>query len=127
MPRVPKPELSDYSITTQMSTQPINFAITDKTQSSELPQPIHTVSNLIELRDISLISECPNSEPLSSQFSLPTSSQIGINPFRPPQRQVTSLEREIPQAQWSHSFYIVISTPSFKAVYQTVFTEHHRF
>ena len=98
-----------------MSTQPINFAIKDKTQSSERLQPIHTVSNLNELRDNSLISECPNSEPLSSQFSLPTPSKIGINPFRPPQRQVTSLERELPHAQWSHSFYIVISTPSFQS------------
>ena len=39
-PRAPQPELLNYSNTPQFSTQPIKFANTDKTRSSELPQPI---------------------------------------------------------------------------------------
>ena len=70
-PRPPQPELISYSNTPQFSTQPINFANSDKTHSDELPKPIHTVSNITDTpQDISLISSI--SDPLASQFSSPT-------------------------------------------------------
>ena len=47
-PRAPQPELFNYSNTPQFSNQPIKFANTNKTSSSELPQPIQTVSNINE-------------------------------------------------------------------------------
>ena len=84
--RAPQPELLNYSNTPQFSTQPLNFANTDKTSSSELPQPIHTVSNIHDTtHDISLLSDTSNSDPISSQLSSPTASQIANNPFNPPQ------------------------------------------
>ena len=45
-PRAPQPKLLTYSNTPQFSTQSINFANTDKTHSSELPKPFHTVSHI---------------------------------------------------------------------------------
>ena len=81
-PLAPQPELINYSNLPKFSTQPINFANTDKTSSSELPQPIHTFSNIHDtLQDISPISDTSISDPLSSQFSLPTASQIASNLF----------------------------------------------
>ena len=50
--RAPPPETINYSNTPQFSTQPINFANTNKTHSSELPQPIHSASNINEPQDI---------------------------------------------------------------------------
>ena len=67
--RAPQLELINYSNTPQFSAQTKNFANTDKT-SSELPQPIHTVSNMTDTpQDFSLLSDTSNSIPLSSQFS----------------------------------------------------------
>ena len=54
--RAPQPKLLNYSNTPQFSTQPIKFSNTDKTHSSEFPQPIHTVSNIHDTpQDITLI------------------------------------------------------------------------
>ena len=92
--------------------------------SSELPQPIHTVSHLPETpHDISLLSDKSNSDPLSSQVSSPTPSQIARNPFSPPQEgSVTNLERILSQAHWYHSFKIVNSSPSFQSSLPLSFT-----
>ena len=70
-PRTPQPELIIYSLTTHFSNPPINFAITYATQSSELPQPVNTVSNKNETPP-----DITNSEPLSPQLYSPTPSQI---------------------------------------------------
>ena len=43
-----QPEQIKYSNTPHFSTLPIDFANTNKTSSSELPQPIHTASNMNE-------------------------------------------------------------------------------
>ena len=89
----------NYSNTPQFSTQPINFANTDKTHSSELPQPIHTVYNIPELsHDISLLCDSSNSDQLKSQIPSPTLSRIANNPFNPPQGPATNLERLLSQA-----------------------------
>ena len=115
-PRAPQPELLNYSHTPQFFTQPINFANTDKTSSSELPQPIHSVSSIHgTTHDINLLSDTSNSDPNSSQFSSPTASQIANNPFNPPQGQITKFERFLSQAHWNHSFNIVNSSPSFQS------------
>ena len=84
-PRALQPEPLTYSNRTQFLTQPINFANTDNTGSSELPQPIHTVSTKEAVpQDISHISDTSNSDPFSSQFSSPTQSQSVNDPFNPP-------------------------------------------
>ena len=84
--QAPQTELVNCSNTAQLSTQPIKFANTDKTHSSELPQPFHTVSNITDTpQNASLISDTSISDPLSSQFSSPTPSQIAGNFFNPPQ------------------------------------------
>ena len=115
-PRAPQPELLKFSNTPQFSTQPINFANTDKTIRSELPKPIHAVSNIYDnTHDISLLSDTSNSDPIRSQFSSPTATQIANNPFNPPQGQVTNFERLLSQAHWNHSFNIVNSSPSFQS------------
>ena len=122
-PRAPQPEILNYSNTPQFSTQPINFANTDKTNSSELPQPIHTVSHIPDQsHDISLLSDSSHSDHVSSQISSPTPSQIANNPFNPPQGPVTNLERLLSQAHWNHSFNIVNSSPSFQSSLPLSFT-----
>ena len=114
-PRAPQPKLLSYSNTPQFSTQPINFANTDKTHSSELSQPIHTVLNINDTtHDISLLSDTSISDAISSQFFSPTPSQFTSSPFNPPQGPITNIERLLSQARWNHSFKIVISSPSFK-------------
>ena len=88
----------------------------DKTSSSELPQPIHTVSKIHDTtHDNSLLSNTSYSDPISSQFSLPTASQIAKNPFNPPRGQITKFESLLSQAHWNHSFNIVNSSPSFQS------------
>ena len=115
-PRAPQHELLNYSNTPQFCTQPINFANTDKTVNSELPQPIHTVSNINDTtHDISLFSDTYNPDPISSQFSSPTASQIVKIPFNPSQGPITNLERLLSQAHAIHSFIIVNSSPSFQS------------
>ena len=115
-PRAPQPELLDYSNTPQLSTQPINFGNTDKTSSSELPQPIHTVSNINDAtQDISLLSEYSNSDPNHSQFALLTASQTANNLFNPPQGPIKNSERLLSEAHWNHSFNIINSLPSFQS------------
>ena len=115
-PRAPQPELINYSNTPQFSTHPIIFANTDKTNCSELPQPIHTVSNIHDTpQDIILISDTSFSDPLSSQFSSPTTSRIESNPFNQPQGPVTNIERLLSQANCNHSFNIVNSSQSFQS------------
>ena len=122
-PRAPQLELLNYPNTPQFSTQPINFANTDKTNSSELPQPIHRVSHLPETpHDISLLSDNSNSDPIISQFSSSTPSQIASNPFNPPQGPVTNLERILSQAHWNHSFNIINSSPTFQSSLPLSFT-----
>ena len=112
-PRAAQHELINYSNTPQFSTQPINFANTDKTHSSELPQPAQNISNISDTaQDISLIFD--TSDPLSSQFSSPTPSQFASNPFNPPQGPISNIERFISQALWNDSFNIVNSSPSFQ-------------
>ena len=114
-PRAPQPELLHYSNTPQFSTKPINFANTDKTLSSELPQPIHTVSHINDTtHDISLLSDISISDSTSSQISSPTPSQIASNPFNPPQGPVTKFERLLSQAHWNHSFNMVNSSAFFQ-------------
>ena len=121
-PRAPKLELLSYSNTPQFSTQPINFANADKTSSSELPQSIHTVSNINDtIHNISLLSDTFNLDPISSQFSSPTASQVANNPFNPPRGPITNLERLLSQAHWNHSFNIVNSSPSFQSSLQLSF------
>ena len=121
-PRGPQPELLNYSNTPQFSTQPTNFANTDKTSSSELPQPIHTVSTINDTtHDISLLSDTSNFDPISSQFSSPTLSQIANNLFNPPQGPITNFERLFSQAHWNHSFNIVNSSASFQSSLQLIF------
>ena len=71
---------------------------THKTSSSELPQPIHTVSTINDTtHDISLLSDTSNPDPISSQFSSPTASRTTNNPFNPPQGLITNLERLLSQ------------------------------
>ena len=90
-PQGPQLELIHYSKTVQFSTQPINFAKTDKTKNFELPKPIHTVSTINNIpENTTLISDTSFSDPLSCQFSSLTPSQIASNPFKPPQRPVTN-------------------------------------
>ena len=97
--QTPQPELLNYSKAPHFFTQPINFANTDKINIFELPQPIHTVSTKeAGPQDISLISDTFNSDPLSSQFSSPTSSQIANNLVILPQEPVSNIERLLPQA-----------------------------
>ena len=92
--RAPQPELINYSNIPQFSTQPINFENTDKTTTSELPQPIHTVSNINDTqRDISLLSDTTNSDLLHSHCSSPTPSNIASKPFNSPRGPVTNIER----------------------------------
>ena len=114
-PQAPQPELLSYSNTPQFSTQPVHFANTDKTISSELPQPIHTVSTTKAVpQDISLISDIHNSDPLCSQFSSSTPSQIANNHFNLPQKPVSNIERLLSHAHWNHSFNIVNSSCFFQ-------------
>ena len=81
-----------------------------------MPQPIHTVPNIHDTtHTISLLSDTSNSDPISSQFSSPTASQIANNPFNPPQGQITNFERLLSQAHWNHSLNIVNSSPSFQS------------
>ena len=81
-----------------------------------MPQPIHTVSNINDTRhDISLLSDNSISDPISSQFSSPTPSQIANNPFNPPQGVISNIERLLSQAHWNHSLNIVISSQSFQS------------
>ena len=81
-PREAQPEIDNYSNTPQFSTQPLNFANTDKTNCSVLPQPIHTVSNINDTpQDISLRSDTSVLDPLNCQFSSTTPSQISSNLF----------------------------------------------
>ena len=121
-PRTPPPELLNYSNTHQFFTQPMNFTKTNKTHSSELPQPIHTISNIIDTpQDISLISDTSTSDPLSSQFSSPTPSQIASNPLNQPQGPVSNIERLLSQAHWNHSSNRVNSSPSFQNSLQLSF------
>ena len=83
---------------------------------SELPQPIHTVSNIHDTtHDVCLLSDTSNFDPISSQFSSPTASQIANNPFNPPQGQITNFERLLSQAHWNHFFNIVNSSPSLQS------------
>ena len=115
-PRAPQPELINYSNTPQFSTQPINFENTDKTSSSELPQPIHNVLYINGTQqDIYFISDTSISRQFSSQFFSPTPSKIALNPDNPPQGPVTNIERLLSQAHWNHSFNIVNSSPSFQS------------
>ena len=98
-PRATKPEILNYSNTPQFSTQPINFANTYKTHSSELPQPIHTVSNISDTtHDNSLLSDTSISDPISSHFSSITPSQIANNLVNPPQGPITNIERLLSKA-----------------------------
>ena len=115
LPRAPQTEILTYSNTPQFPTQPINFANTDKTHCSELPQLIHTVSNINDTtHHISLLSDTSISDPISSHFSSTSPSQIASNPFNPPQGPITIIERLLSQAHWNHSFYVVNSSPSFQ-------------
>ena len=67
---------------------------TDKTNSPELPHPIHNISYINDkAQDKSLFSDTSKSNPLSSQFSSPTPPQIAKKPFNPPQEPVTNTER----------------------------------
>ena len=114
-PRAPQSEFFNFSNTPQFSTQPINFANTDKTHSSELQQPIHTVSHINDtIHDISLLSDTSISDPTSSQNSSPTTLQIASDSFNQPQGSVTNFERLLSQLHWDHSFNIVNSSPSFQ-------------
>ena len=73
-------------------------------------------SNISEpAQDISLISNTSISDPLSSQFSLPTPSRIASDPLNPPQGPICIIERLLSQAHWNHSFVIVNSSPSFQS------------
>ena len=93
-PLAPQPKLLNYSNTPQISTQPINFVRTDKIHSSELPQPIHFLSNINDTPyDISLLSDTSIPDPTNSQFSSPTPSRNANNPFNPPQGPITNTER----------------------------------
>ena len=116
IPAPPQPaqfDLLNYSNLPQFSTQPINCANSDKTRSSELPQPVHTVS--IIRNDIRLFSDTSISDPISSQFFAPTPSQIASNLFNRPQGPIKkNFERLLSQAHWNHSFNIVNSSPSFQ-------------
>ena len=115
-PRALQPELIIYSNRQQFSTQPTNFANTNKTSSFELPQPVHTVSNIIDtLQDISLISYTSISNQLNSQFFSITPSQFSSNPFNLARGPVTNIVRLLPQAHLNHSFNIVNSSPSFQS------------
>ena len=68
-PRAPQLELLNYSNTPQFSNEAINFAKTNKTISYELPQPIHTVSNIDNTsQNISLSSNTSVSDSLISEF-----------------------------------------------------------
>ena len=79
-------------------------------------QLINTVSNINDTtQDISLFSDTSNSNPISSQFSSPTASQIANNPFNPPQGPITNFERLLSQAHGNHSFNIVNSSHSFQS------------
>ena len=80
-----------------------------------MKQPIHTASNITDIpQEISLISDTSISDPLSSQFSSPTRSQIASKPFNPPQGPISNIERLLSQAHWNHSFNIVNSSPFFQ-------------
>ena len=115
-PQALQTEPINYSNTPQFSTQLLNFANTDKTNSSKLPQPIHTVSTGHDiLQDIRLISDTSISDPHSSQLSSPTPSKIASNPFNTPQGPVTNFEHLLSQAHWNHSFNIFISSSSFQS------------
>ena len=62
-------------------------------------KPIHTVSHINDnTHDISLLSDTSIFDQTTSQISSPTSSQIAINPFNPPQGPVTNFERFLSQA-----------------------------
>ena len=75
-PRIPQPELINYSNTPQFSTEPIIFANADKTSSSEVPELIHIVLKINNTpHDIGLISDTSSADPLRSQFSSPTPSK----------------------------------------------------
>ena len=103
-PRAPHPELLNYSNTPQFSTQPITSANTGKTSSSELPQPIDTLSKINDTtHDISVLSDTSNLDPNSSKFSSPTASQTANNPFNPPQGPITNIERLLSQAHLNPS------------------------
>ena len=117
-PRAPQPELHNYSITLQVSTHLIESTNTDKTKSSELPQLINTVSTIETApQDIMFISHTSSSDPLNSQFSSTTPSQIANNPFNPPQGPGSNIERLLSEAHWNHChpFNIVKSSLSFQS------------
>ena len=124
-PRAPQSELINYSKTPQFSTQTNSFANTDKTSSSELPQPIHTVLNINDTpQDISL-SQTPL-DPLSSQFSSPTPSQFASNPFNPPQVAVSNMEGLLSHKPTGITLLIYsIYHPHFKVHYHSVFSVLH--
>ena len=129
-PRAPQPELLNYSNTPQFSTQPINFANTDKTSGSDLPQPIHTVSNIHDTPHVtSLLSDTSNSDSISSHFSSPTASQIANNPFNSPQGQITNFECLLSQAHWNHSFNLSIHhlLSKLAATQFSGYTTHYQF
>ena len=125
--------LLNYSNTPPpISTQPINFANTNKTISSELPQPTHTASVIHDTtHDISLLSDTSNCDPISAQFSSPTASQISKYPFNPPQEQITNFERLLSQAHWNHSFNLFKLSPSslskLTATQFSGYTTHYHF
>ena len=98
---------------------------THKTRSSELPQPIHTVSTINDTtHDISLLSDTSISDQISSQFSSPSPSQIANYPFNPPQGTIRSIERLLSQAHWNHSYNIVNSSPSLQSFPGTLSQAH---
>ena len=114
-PLARQPELSNYSNYNNSSLNPISLA---KTSSSEVPRPIHTVSNIDNAPKVfNLISGTSIPDPLSSHFSSPTLSKTASNPYNPAQGAVTNIERLLSQSQWNHSFNIVSASPSFSTAY----------
>ena len=126
--QAPHPEIIDYSNTPKFPTQTPTFANSDKTHSSELPQPFHTVSNISDTpQDISLISDTSISDPLSSQFCSPTPSQIVSNFFNPPQRPICKIEGLLLRVHWNHSFNIVNFLTAFSKFNTTQFPRYYTY
>ena len=77
-----QPKILNYSHTLHFSTKPIVFENKSKTQSSELPQPIHTIlSNKNESQVISLLSESSNPGPLNPQLFCQLHHKSQLTPF----------------------------------------------
>ena len=117
-PRASQPKLPNYSITLQDYAHLIEFDKTDKTNSSELSQLINTASTIETApQDITFLSDTSSSDPLNSQFSSTTPSQIANNPFNPPQGPGSNIERLLSEAHWNHChpFNIVKSSLSFQS------------